>query len=495
MLVIKQELLVKELVIINLICNYIYIYNMSDVVCDKKLSFQECELSILRHAVDNAQIKKNKERVNTPQIKKIITIVENFLKDRKLICYGGTAINNILPKDQQFYDYTLEIPDYDFFSVEPVKDAKNLADIFFKNGYTEVEAKAGVHYGTYKIFVNFIPVADLTYLHPEIFNTIKKDCQIIKKIYYAPVNFLRMSMYLELSRPAGDTSRWEKILKRLTLLNKYYPIEDKVCVYSDFQRSMNNKNLKDRPIFNLLKNALIENGVVFFGGYASKLYSKYMPEDIRKLFTNRPDFDVLSSDFEKTKNNVIKKLKTEYKNVHVKTHDKIGDIIPKHYEIMIGEDTVCFIYQTIGCHSYNKLKINKKTVKVATIDTMLSLYLAFRYVDRPYYDPDRILCMSNFLYEVQQLNRLKQKGLLKRFSLECHGKQSTLESIRSEKNDKYYELDKKSKEFEKWFLKYIPSKRNKKNLFTKKIKLTKNKHTRKYKTSSVQNVFDLYRNI
>ena len=348
---------------------------MSDVVCDKKLSFQECELSILRHAVDNAQIKKNKERVNTPQIKKIITIVEKFLKDRKLICYGGTAINNILPKDQQFYDYTLEIPDYDFFSVEPVKDAKNLADIFFKNGYTEVEAKAGVHYGTYKIFVNFIPVADLTYLHPEIFNTIKKDCQIIKKIYYAPVNFLRMSMYLELSRPAGDTSRWEKILKRLTLLNKYYPIEDKVCVYSDFQRSMNNKNLKDRPIFNLLKNALIENGVVFFGGYASKLYSKYMPEDIRKLFTNRPDFDVLSSDFEKTKNNVIKKLKTEYKNVHVKTHDKIGDIIPKHYEIMIGEDTVCFIYQTIGCHSYNKLKINKKFYKVDVKDELIELLL------------------------------------------------------------------------------------------------------------------------
>ena len=32
-----------------------------------------------------------------------------------------------------------------------------------------------------------------------------------------PPNYLRMAMYLELSRPDGDVSRWEKVLKRLTL--------------------------------------------------------------------------------------------------------------------------------------------------------------------------------------------------------------------------------------------------------------------------------------
>ena len=44
---------------------------------------------------------------------------------------------------------------------------------------------------------------------------IKKD-----DIYYCPPNFLRMAMYLELSRPGGNVQRWEKILKRLILLNK-----------------------------------------------------------------------------------------------------------------------------------------------------------------------------------------------------------------------------------------------------------------------------------
>lgn len=473
------------------------------VVCDKNLNFQDCELAILRHAVDNAQKIVNKQKVDTPEVKKIVSIVENFLKSRQLICYGGTAINNILPKDKQFYDYTLEIPDYDFFSMYPIRHAKELVDLYIRNGYKEVEAKSGVHYGTYKVFVNFIPIADITYLHPQIYKNIKKDSRIVDKIYYAPVNFLRMSLYLELSRPAGDTSRWEKILRRITLLNTYFPVEEKVCVYSDFQRSLHNKKLKDEPIFDLLKDALIENGVVFFGGYASYLYSKYMPSDVRKLFSKTPDFDVLSTDIEKTKNFILKKLK-DYDFVKAILHKKIGEIIPKHYEIIIGKDTVLFIYQTIGCHSYNKLSINKKKVKVATIDTMLSLYLAFRYADRPYFDPDRILCMSNFLYEVQQHNRLKQKGLLKRFSLDCEGTQPTLASIRAEKNEKYNELNRNDPEFERWFLKYSParskSKLNSKKPFHKTKKNIKNKKSKKKfnkttKSKTIQNVFDLYRDI
>ena len=43
-------------------------------------------------------------------------------------------------------------------------------------------------------------------------------------------------MYLELSRPDGDVSRWEKVLKRLTLLNKNYPMKGKNCRIEDIQR-------------------------------------------------------------------------------------------------------------------------------------------------------------------------------------------------------------------------------------------------------------------
>jgi hypothetical protein len=45
----------------------------------------------------------------------MIKIVEDFIIRKKLICYGGTAINNILPERDQFYNKEGD-PDYDFFS-------------------------------------------------------------------------------------------------------------------------------------------------------------------------------------------------------------------------------------------------------------------------------------------------------------------------------------------------------------------------------------------
>ena len=44
---------------------------------------------------------------------------------------------------------------------ENPKIIASMADIYFKNGFSEIEAKAGIHFGTYKVFVNFIPVADI----------------------------------------------------------------------------------------------------------------------------------------------------------------------------------------------------------------------------------------------------------------------------------------------------------------------------------------------
>ena len=44
-------------------------------------------------------------------------------------------------------------------------------------------------------------------------------------------------MYLKLSRPDGDVSRWKKILKRLILLNKHFPIKGNKCETLSFIRS------------------------------------------------------------------------------------------------------------------------------------------------------------------------------------------------------------------------------------------------------------------
>ena len=137
---------------------------IDNTVCDDKMTFQDCELAVLRHAVDLNEDIKGRRVVGNSDVKEILKIVEQFIINKKLICYGGTAINNILPKSVQFYNKDVEIPDYDFFSPNAMDDSKELADIYYNSGYIDVEAKAGMHYGTYKVFVNFIPIADITQL-------------------------------------------------------------------------------------------------------------------------------------------------------------------------------------------------------------------------------------------------------------------------------------------------------------------------------------------
>lgn len=443
-------------------------------------TLEEKELEILRSAIDKAEKIAAKKNVLSQEIKDIIKIVEDFLKSKNLLCYGGTAINNILPSSDQFYNRDIEIPDYDFFSANALSDAKELADIYFKKGYDEVEAKAGVHSGTFKVFVNYIPVADITQMDKILFKVVLNNAIKINNIFYAPPNYLRMSMYLELSRPEGMISRWEKVLKRLILLNKNYPLEGKNCLNEDFMRIFEGEENSEHKIYNIVKNTFIEEKCVFFGGYACTLYGKYMPKSHRRILDNIPDFDVLSETPQKTSNIIKRELqKGGFDNIKILKKTGVGEIIAPHYEIIVGKDTVAFIYKPLACHSYNVINISKKEIRIATIDTMLSFYLAFLYANRPYYDHNRIICMAEYLFMVQAKNRLKQRGLLKRFSINCYGKQETLNTIRNEKNKKFKELKNKkySREYEYYFLRYIPSE----NLKTIKQKTKRCKKTLKIK--------------
>jgi hypothetical protein len=303
-------------------------------------------------------------------------------------------------------------------------------------------------------------------------------------------------MYLELSRPAGDVSRWEKVLKRLTLLNKHYPLKPEINCAKISNKKTEEKEIKE-DIFIILKNNFIEQEVVFFGGYATYLYSRYMPEHIKIKANKVPEFDVLSEQPNKCALIIKDKLiNAGIKNVEIIEHDSIEDIIPKHFEIQINKKSYAYIYEPIACHNYNIIDINKEKVRVATIDTMLSFYLAFIYTNNKHYNKDRILCLAKYLFEVEQHNRLEQNGILKRFSTKCYGEQHGLLSIRAEKTKMFKLLANKkgTKEYETWFLKYVPGQLSKKEINIKKKKYKKyidiDSDIAKKRIKNVQNELD-----
>ncbi len=446
--------------------------------CDDDMTFEECELAILRHAVDENMEIKGKKEVHSEEVQEIISIVEEFISSRGLMCYGGTAINNILPADSQFYNREMEIPDYDFYSKDAMNHARELADIYANKGFREVEAKSGVHAGTYKVFVNAIGVADITQIHPDLFDALSKEAITIDGIKYAPPNFLRMSMFLELSRPDGDISRWEKVFKRLTLLNKHYPLYtdalDKKCQTVDFQRAYRNSSNKTKKIkseytsqgqelYYLIRDEFISQGLVFVGGYAASLYTKYMDKEHQRYIREIPDFDVLAEDPEKTASLAKEKLELNgYTDVKLIRHTALGEVIPESIQMLVGGENVAVIYRPLSCHNYNEIHPRNKTVRIATIDTLLSFYLAFLYANKSFMDKERILCMAAYLFKVEEKNRLEQVGLLKRFSMSCYGKQETLAMMREKKSKIYqkYKNNQKAPEYQENFFKYIPKIKN-----------------------------------
>jgi hypothetical protein len=434
----------------------------------------EKELLLIKTAIKDAQ--KNKPNVNNPINNKMFNILKHFLKSTKHICYGGTAINNILPLKEQFYNKNIELPDYDFFSPNARQTSIELADLYYLNNFLEVEAKSGIHVGTYKVFVNSIPVADITQLDSEIFDKLQQNSIIKNGIYYASPNYLRMAAYIELSRPNGDISRWEKVWPRLVLLNKYYPFETSKCTIKDFIRTFDAPINSLPIIYNVILNSIIEQNLIFFGGYAVYSYSKYLPLKERQLLITHPDFDVLAINPLKSATIIRKNLaKHNILNVKIIKHDPIGEIIPEHYELQIGEETLLFLYKTVACYSYNTIKRNNQTINIATIDTMLSFYLAFLFINRDYYNPKRILCLAHYLFTIQLKHRLKQKGILKRFTVKCYGKQETLEETRKHRaqaflyNQTLYNQPNKYKRnnvYRNLFFRYIPTQFHNK---TKKI--------------------------
>ena len=156
--------------------------------------------------------------------------------------------------------------------------------------------------------------------------------------------------------------------------------------------------------------------------------------------------------------------------------------------MLVGNDTILFVYKPDACHSYNVTKLAGYNVKIATIDTMLSFYLAFLYAPREYFQnyTDRIVCMAQFLFDVQEHNRLNQVGVLQRFSATCYGHQETREEGKAEKSAKFMELkaERNGKEFEERFLQYRPGqkvqKQTRKSFSQKKIPHKKLK-TKKYR--------------
>ena len=358
-----------------------------------------------------------------------LAVVKNFLENHRVLCYGGTAINNLLPKKDQFYNPEEDVPDYDFFSKTPQAHSVIIANQLRAKGIASVEVKPGMHLGTFKVFADFTGVADITQLDEEIFDRLWDQAEVRDGIHYVPVNFLRMSMYLELSRPHGDVSRWEKVYSRLQLLNKAYPAS---CNKTDAKQHEELTNEQQKGVLKLLKN----EPVVLLSVSAAEIH-------LDKNWTT--PIGILAE------RETIERL-TKGENVEV---NEENDILPRRTSVMSedGKKSLFRFYETTACHSYHEME---NGVRVASIPTTLQFFFAYLYSGAQEENVASVLCIAQRLVDVASSKAKRRFEILT--PKECIGVQESFIEMKRHKAELFEELgkDRSSKKFLEYFFTYNP---------------------------------------
>jgi hypothetical protein len=382
----------------------------------------------LEKIIEQLELKTAQEAAKDPVVRASLDIVKEFLQERPVLCYGGTAINNLLPEKDRFYDPEIDIPDYDFYSKTPQEHALLLANKLAAAGVKTVEVRPGVHAGTFKVFADFQGIADITHLDRDIFDRLWAADIVRDGIHYVTPNFLRMGMYLELSRPRGDVSRWTKVYKRLSLLNKEFPmvcpgVPKEPTVLTDENRKEVERILRKEP-------------VVLLGLTASQIHlGKRSPQ------WSAPADVIADPD-------TIERL---IKGKTVKKYDATN-IMPMYYEVSDKDKTPYLrIHETNACHSYHNTANN---VRVASIPTLLQFFFAYLYSGATEAEMTRILCVAQRLVDIADEKPKRRFALLT--PIDCIGTQDSLTDIRRHKSILYDKLskNKNSVDFLKFFFNY-----------------------------------------
>lgn len=188
--------------------------------------------------IANAKLYENVVINHNPQIdqmKATIPIVKEFIRKRKLIIYGGTAIDYALrlKGDCIYPDETLDVPDLDFYSPQHTEDAYDLADILYQLGYKDTVTFRGFYVLVMKVDIGGINfVADIAYVGENIFEHIPYVEYEGMRVMHP--HYQMIDVHSSLSFPfdgAGGVygeiifDRWKKDITRYNKLYKHYPIE------------------------------------------------------------------------------------------------------------------------------------------------------------------------------------------------------------------------------------------------------------------------------
>ena len=406
----------------------------SDIFDKEKFKKQ---INIIKQASEVAQSKIDYASAHDDNIIRAIDVVEEFLRKKHRLCYGGQAINAHLPAKYKFYNPEFSIPDYDFFTPNHETDIATLVKDFKKAGFTEISVREGMHDGTIKVYVDYIPVADMTLIDSKLYNILSKREYKTDGISYLDENSLRMLMYLELSRPRGEVSRWGKIYERLLLFNEFVPLKQCKISRSIFRGGLSKQQASYTLAF------IIENKRIFAGADLVQFYNtalKTKKKGTHWILSSKKPIIFFSSDVDADSkilreefNFLLKESRDNKTPITIKTYSSRGvDIIPSMKVITHGKKSLVFIIDQSSCNSYFNVPVaNNTLMRIASMDTLITLYFGLGLFDSKFYNMGSMECLANNLVKINIESRINglDNFAFPFISIKCSGHQTSLPSL------------------------------------------------------------------
>lgn len=381
------------------------------------------------------------------EIKKISSIIINFLKDRKRKIYGGYALN-LLIKEKNSADaiYTDEdIPDIDFYSPEPINDLVQLSNIIYKSGFNNVMGREALHKETYSIKVNGQLYSDITYVPKNIYN--RMPYREIDGLNVIGPEFMMIDYYRMMT---DFTSYWriEKAVNRFYLLQKYYPLPYINSPITLPRQEANVINLLD-TVLNFLRN---NTSCITIGFYAydqflknSDILSSKTASAKKFKYLQVPYYEIIATEYKTDSINLIKFLKESHPflvdDIHIIEYypffQYLGYSVQIYYKKTLlahvySNNKRCVPYISVPADKFGNKEIIKGlgTIQIGTFSTVV-LYLLIMImkarVDQDKTTKDLYYTLISHLIEMRNYYFTKtgktiyDKTIFQDFIMECKG--------------------------------------------------------------------------
>lgn len=303
-------------------------------------------------------------------------IIKDYIRDNKLIVYGGYAQNALIKEinpNDVFYKET-DYPDIEFYSYEPLKDLIQLCDILHKAGYENIEGKEGVHPGTYKIFVNFHNYTDFSYMPKNIF----ENCPIIKveDMNMTHPHFMLIDAYRVYVDPMTSYFRLTKTFTRFNTLMKYYPFNEN-AIYNNIEYSVELTEKEYDSINYFIRKKIVHGSKLILIGFHAfnRLMEKAQMK--KEMFIQEPFYQLISSNYKKDKEYIYKQLKNQFKNIEKKEYNQFFQFFDETTEYYYKKQLILRLYGNNERCIVNKYS-SKKKIHYGTTQLQI-LYLLGHY--------------------------------------------------------------------------------------------------------------------